>query len=139
VYRHDRGAGTSGWGWCSETTGPHVAMRETPEPDGTQRGMSGPHEATEAEATHGCAEEGGAGGVARGDVGDAKVARGGAGERGAGGVALGDAGDAEAARGCAEGGVAGGAARVGAVDGPAGKGGTTIGDTGSTSRTRRAR
>jgi hypothetical protein len=113
-------------------------MRETPEPDWTQRAMPGPNEATEGTPRPHVAVRRrvapGGGGGAPGDAGDVEASRGGAGEVGAVGVAQGDAGGAEAARGYAEGSVAGGAAWVGTVDEPVGKGGTTVGDTWSRSR-----
>jgi hypothetical protein len=41
VHRDDRGAGTSGWGRCRETTGPYVTVREMPELDGAGRETPG--------------------------------------------------------------------------------------------------
>jgi hypothetical protein len=47
VHHVHRGAGTSDWNRCSETTGPYVSVRETPEPHGALWETSGPREATE--------------------------------------------------------------------------------------------
>jgi hypothetical protein len=85
MHRDDYGVATSRWGWCSETTGSVESMRETSRPHvvvrrggWVARGDAGDAVAArgdrgDTEATRGCVEEGGTGGVVRGDAADAEA------------------------------------------------------------------